>query len=67
MEPTKQMLPDIRPRSHSVNLLEYRDGRLLATWFTGTREGNEDQVAVASFLDSATGKWAEPFVTLRQF
>jgi hypothetical protein len=67
MKPTKQFLPVIRPRAHSVSLLEYRDGRFLATWFTGTREGNEDQVAVASMLDSSTGKWAEPFVTLRQF
>ena len=67
MEPTKQLLPAIRPRAHSVNLLEYTDGRLLATWFTGTREGNEDQVAVASMLDAATGEWTEPYVTLRQF
>lgn len=67
MEPTKQCLPVIRPRAHTVNLLEYSDGRLLATWFTGTREGNEDQVAAASMLDSSTGKWSEPFVTLRQF
>ena len=67
MEPTQQFLPVVRPRSHSVNLLEYTDSRLMATWFTGTREGNEEQVAVASFLDSSTGKWSEPFVTLRQF
>ena len=39
MEPTKQFLPVIRPRAHSVNLLEYSDGRLLSTWFTGTHEG----------------------------
>ncbi len=67
MEPAKEFLPSIRPRAHSVNLLEYSDGRLIATWFTGTREGNEDQVAVASMLDSSTGKWSEPIVILRQF
>lgn len=67
MEPRKQFLPVMRPRAHSVNLLEYNDGRLMATWFTGTREGNEDQVAVASVLDAASGEWAEPFVTVRQF
>ncbi len=50
-----------------MNLLEYTDGRLLATWFTGTREGLEDQVAVASVLDGRTDEWAEPVVTLRMF
>ena len=67
MEPTKQFLPVIRPRAHSVNLLEYSDGRLLATWFTGTHEGFEDQVAAASMLDSSTDEWSEPFVALRLF
>ena len=67
MEPVKEHLPTIRPFSHSVNLLEYSDGRLLATWYSGTREGSEDQIAVASMLDSSTGKWSEPTVTLRQF
>ena len=66
-ESSKQLLPSMRPKAHSVNLLGYSDGRLLATWFTGTREGSEDAVAAASMLDSSTGKWSEPTVTLRQF
>ena len=67
MEPTKRLLPSIRPKAHSVNLLEYTDGRLLATWFTGSREGVEDQVAVAPVLGGPGTEWSAPAVTLRLF
>ena len=67
LEPKKRLLPSIRPRAHSVNLLEYADGRLLATWFTGSSEGMEDQVAVASVLHGQGNEWSAPVVTLRLF
>ena len=67
MKPKKQLLPTIRPRSHSVNLLEYTSDRLMATWFTGSREGSEDQVAVSSTLDPLKKKWSDPTVILSQF
>ena len=63
----KRLLPSIRPSAHSLNLLEYTDGRLLATWFTGSREGMEDQVAVASILEGPGTEWSTPVVTLRLF
>ena len=59
MEPRKQLLPTIRPKSHSVNLLEYTNGRLMATWFAGSREGSEDQVAVASMLEPSKKEWSD--------
>jgi len=67
LKPKKQLLPTIRPRSHSVNLLEYTSDRLMATWFTGSREGSEDQVAVSSTLDPLKKKWSDPTVILSQF
>ena len=60
LEPKKRLLPSIRPRAHSVNLLEYADGRLLATWFTGSSEGTKDQVAVASVLHGQKNEWSAP-------
>ena len=67
MEPRKQLLPTIRPKSHSVNLLEYTSGRLMATWFAGSREGSEDQVAVASTLEPSKKEWSDPTIILSQF
>mgnify|MGYP001159616623 FL=1 len=67
MEPRKQLLPTIRPKSHSVNLLEYTNGRLMATWFAGSREGSEDQVAVASMLEPSKKEWSDPTIILSQF
>ena len=67
MEPIKQLLPTIRPKSHSVNLLEYTNGRLMATWFAGSREGSEDQGAVASMLEPSKKEWSNPTIILSQF
>ena len=39
MEPTEQLLPATRLRAHSVNLLEYSDGRLMATLVYGHARG----------------------------
>ena len=67
MQPEKEFLPAIRPRAHSVNVLEYSDGRLLVTWFTGSAEGMEDQISVASAWDAAKSSWSEPQIWMRQF
>jgi len=67
MDPQQEFLPVVRPRAHSVNVLEYRDGRLLATWFTGSREGTEDQVSVGSVLEPGAAAWTPPQVMIRQF
>ncbi len=63
----RQSLPVVRPRAHSVNLLEYRDGKVLVTWFAGTSEGAEDQVGVGQHFDPVRSEWGEPFIMTRAF
>ena len=67
MELFKELLPQFRPKAHSVNVLEYADGRLLITWFTGTHEGAEDQINVG-IIRLPNGKaWTSPKVTIGRF
>ena len=63
----KKLLPVVRPKSHSASVLEYTDGRLMVTWFTGTREGTEDQIGVASTLKPGTSEWSRPETLIRMF
>lgn len=63
----RESLPAIRPYAHSVNLLEYTDGRLLVTWASGTVEGAEDQVGVGCTYDAHTDKRSAPVVIIQSF
>ncbi|RLE09943.1 hypothetical protein DRJ00_02905 [Candidatus Aerophobetes bacterium] len=63
----REALPAIRPSAHSVNVMEYTDGRLLVTWFSGSVEGSEDQIGVGCILEPEEGRWSEPMIMMRSF
>jgi len=39
----------------------------MVTWFTGTREGTEDQIGVATTLEPGAAEWTEPEIMIRVF
>ena len=53
---------------HSASVAELADGRLLATWFGGSREGAKDVAIYGAYFDPASGDWSEvrPLIT-REF
>ena len=53
---------------HSASVAELADGRLLATWFGGSREGARDVAIYGAYFDPASGNWSEvrPLIT-REF
>jgi len=63
----RESLPTIRPSAHSNNVLEYTNGRLLVTWFAGSREGTEDQIGVGCTYNPDTGQWSDPVVMMHSF
>ena len=42
---------------HAASLVELRDGRLRAVWFSGSREGGRDVAVKTSVMDAATLRW----------
>ena len=44
---------------HAASLVELRDGRLRAVWFSGSREGARDVAIKTSVMDPATLHWGE--------
>ncbi len=46
------------PHRHAPSLVELPDGRLLAFWFSGSREGAEDVVIRSATLDPQRGRWS---------
>ena len=44
---------------HAASLVELRDGRLLAVWFSGSREGAGDVAIKSAVLDAATQRWSD--------
>ena len=44
---------------HAASLVELRDGRLRAVWFSGSREGAADVVIKTSVMDTAGLRWSE--------
>ncbi|MEI6500293.1 MAG: sialidase family protein [Armatimonadota bacterium] len=50
-----------RPSSHCATLTELSDGRVLAVWYAGSREGASDVALLAAAYD---GTWSEPWVLL---
>ena len=53
-------LPE-RPSSHCATLTELQDGRLLAVWYSGSREGANDVALISATWD---GRWSTPTVLL---
>ena len=43
---------------HAASLVELRDGRLQAVWFSGSREGAGDVTIQTAFLDPNTLRWS---------
>lgn len=62
-----EALPSIRPSAHSANILECGDGRLLVTWFAGSKEGTEDQIGVGCIYDTSSGQWGKAVIMIRSF
>ncbi len=48
------------PSVHGANVIEKRDGSLLATWFGGSREGGRDVVIWGADYSPATQTWTVP-------
>ncbi len=48
------------PSVHGANVIETRDGGLLATWFGGTREGATDVALWGADYSPQTRRWSEP-------
>jgi len=44
---------------HAASLVELRDGRLRAVWFSGSREGAGDVAVKTSVMDAASLRWSE--------
>ena len=44
---------------HAASLVELRDGRLRAVWFSGSREGAGDVAIKSAVLDPATHHWSD--------
>lgn len=68
--PAQQLSPDGRFRFdaqfvsaapgqavHAASLVELRDGRLRAVWFSGSREGARDVAIRTAVMDAATLRW----------
>ena len=48
------------PAVHAGTITRLHDGRLLAAWFAGTREGANDVHILMSSLASSASEWSEP-------
>lgn len=48
------------PSVHGANVIETRDGKLLATWFGGSREGGRDVVLWGADYSPSTQRWSVP-------
>jgi len=48
------------PSVHSGTITRLHNGRILAAWFAGTREGASDVRILMSSLDPGTSEWSEP-------
>ncbi|MDB5929542.1 MAG: BNR/Asp-box repeat protein [Polaromonas sp.] len=44
---------------HAASLVELRDGRLRAVWFSGSREGAGDVAIKTSIMDAASLRWGD--------
>ena len=51
----------ITSRVHAPSLVEMADGRLLATWFAGSREGAEDVEIHGAYFDPEGDRWSDDF------
>jgi predicted neuraminidase len=52
------VIPTDRRSNHAPSILALRDGGLLAAWFAGSDEGNQDIDILVSRFDPDTGAWA---------
>lgn len=57
-ETKTELLPRAGDSAHAVTLAMQADGRLMAAWFSGTREGADDVAIYASRYDGAM--WSAP-------
>jgi hypothetical protein len=51
----------ITARVHAPSLVELSDGRLLATWFAGSREGAKDVEIHGAYFDPNRANWSASF------
>jgi len=58
--PHAELLPHAGPTAHAVTLASRADGKLMAAWFAGSREGASDVAIFSSVYDR--GAWSAPQV-----
>ena len=51
----------ITQRVHAPSIAELADGRLLAVWFAGSREGAKDVEIHGAYFDPSRGEWSADF------
>ncbi len=63
---TKEFIFETAPfaSAHALNIVELRNGKLLATWFGGSGEGQPDVAIWSAEYDR--GKWSTPVVLARE-
>lgn len=63
---TKEFIFETAPfaSAHALNIVELRSGKLLATWFGGSGEGQPDVAIWSAEYDR--GKWSTPVVLARE-
>jgi len=49
----------VNVQTHAASLVELKDGRVRAFWFSGSREGAADVTINSAVFDPAQGKWSE--------
>lgn len=54
---TEALIPTPRPSNHAPSILELPDGALLAAWFGGSDEGNNDIDILLARFDPEQGEW----------
>jgi predicted neuraminidase len=57
-QPTSQLLPRAGSSAHAVTLTQLENGKLMAAWFAGSREGAADVAIVGAIFDK--GVWSSP-------
>lgn len=57
-KPRAELLPRAGASAHAVTLAQRGDGKLIAAWFAGSREGASDVAIYAAVFDQ--GRWSEP-------
>lgn len=54
----------LHAQTHASSLIELKDGRIAAFWFSGSREGASDVTINSALFDPAKGEWSDEHVVV---